>query len=532
MSSGSTRAGARCACVAVLLLLACGGGGGDNAAPSGGAIHTEWNLRSIAAGETATIRADAVDANGNPVAFTGSADGRCATVAVADGVITVTAGSETCEQRIVLTSSTGVTKEVIVQVLDPMAMDIGDGLLVRYLNDYAFKWDSYGSGGSQRISYWHPTEIGDGWYALGSIVRLTWGNVSPSVVPMVAVKDSRGLGLLAAPSSYVKVYDDHDSGATLFGSMWNPVCPAGFKALGTVTNGGNSGAGWAPPSLDAIRCVKEGYTIPGNIGARFYTDEGTGAHWFGSAWTIDPPLYTPDGYAALHAGTFLGCGAEGDSSGWQIQSCYPHAGIVNLLLVPMPLTESSDSRGLEPRLTGYAPLDASWPRFSSSVRVPYTLVPNQRSNTELQTEWNVHNSPFFTLQREEVYASLMAEDARQNPGPSTWSRTLSTGLSSTDTSTFSQEIGLSITAGGEAKFLGAGGSWEVTLTGKLGWEQATSTTYASSESKTWTFTIPPGKFVQIVQVSTQFRAINSAGQTVGAPLAGGSDVIKYLQYPP
>jgi len=505
--------------LALALLAACGGGGDGQ--PDGGAIRTELNIASIQAGQSLEIGVKAVDAQGMPVAFTVSGGSACASATASVDAITVVAGSQLCEQRLVLTSNTNVTKEVTVNVFDPMVMDIGDGLLIRYVNAFAWQWNDEDSGGTYFISYWHPVaDTGNGWYPVGSLARNTWNTPVPTV-PMVVVKDSLGTGALASPTDYVLVYNDAGSGGKHDGSMWKPVCPGGYVALGVVTN-----SGYGKPALDAVRCVKARYTTPGTIGDWLYDDRNTGADRYLSLWEIDYPSFTssPDGRAALHAGTSLGC------PGWAKTSCDP--AIANLLLLPVPVVENSDASDLEPRLTGYQELDVSMARYFSAVRLPFTLIRNQSPvNAPDRVDWNVHNSPFYTLQREEAYTPIDIIDHRQGTVEAVYTYSISTGISDTDTHSFSQEIGLEVTAGGEAKFLGSGGSWEVKLTTKLGWEQSTSSTYAESVTRQYEFRIPPGKYAEIIQVTTQFRAVSWGGFTFGEPLKGRSNVIKYLQYP-
>jgi hypothetical protein len=403
-----------------------------------------------------------------------------------------------------------------------MVMDIGDGLLIKYVNDYTWQWNDDDSGGTYYIAYWHPvSDTADGWYPVGSLARNTWNSPIPTV-PMVVVKDSLGTGALAAPTDYVLVYNDVGSGGIHDGSMWKPVCPAGYVALGVVTN-----RGYGKPSLDAVRCVEASYTTPGTIGNWLYDDRNTGADRYLSLWEIDYPDYTssPDGRAALHAGTTLGC------PGWARTSCDP--AIVNLLLVPVPVMTNADASDLEPRLTGYQELDVSKARYFSSVRLPFTLISQQApASAPDRVEWNVHSSPFYTLQREEVYTPIDIIDHRQGTEPAVYTYSITTGLSATETDRFWQEVGLEVTVGGDASFLGSGGSWEVKLTTKLGWEQTTSSTYAQSVTRDYQFTIPPGEYAEIIQVTTQFRAVSWGGFTFNDPLRGSSNIIKYLQYPP
>ncbi|OHD78629.1 MAG: hypothetical protein A2355_02445 [Spirochaetes bacterium RIFOXYB1_FULL_32_8] len=89
---------------------------------------------------------------------------------------------------------------------------------------------------------------------------------------------------------------------------------------------------------------------------------------------------------------------------------------------------------------------------------------------------------------------------------------------------------MEVTAEGGASFLGSGGKWSVKLSAKLGWQQQTATTYSFVETKTYNFTVPAQKYAQLLHVTSQFRALDSLGNTVTI-LPMKSNSLKYLQYP-
>jgi hypothetical protein len=508
--------------VVAAALSACGGdGGGGGGTPAGpGEIRPEKNVASLEPGTQAVIEVTAVDGRGNPVPFTARSSGLCASVSAGASSITVAAGTSLCSETVTIEAGTNLSKAITINVVDPATMDIGEGLLIKYVDQYTWRWNDVNTGGSTDVTFYHPDAGGNGWYPLGSYVRPGYAdpNSPANSYPMVLVKASRAADVLAAPTGYQAVWTDSGSGGTYDGSVWKPTCPVGFKALGVVVQ-----SGYAAPSTEDVRCVREDFTAPAAIGALVYTDSGTGASQDLGVWQIGTPQFPTraDDRAPLPAGTMVGC------PGYSTASC--DLGIVNLLLVPTPVHENGEDT-VEPMLTGFTNLDTSRPKFFSSVRLPFTLIPSVK-NDQANSHRNVTLTPFYFLQRQEHYVSLSALDNRQSTTATPLTYTTISTFDATEVSTFSQTVGLSVTVGGEASFLGSGGSWEVTLSAELGWEQSRSTSYGMSSGTAVEFTVPAGAFAEIVQVKTQFQAIDALGIPVGPPLAAGQNTVKYLQYP-
>jgi hypothetical protein len=247
-----------------------------------------------------------------------------------------------------------------------------------------------------------------------------------------------------------------------------------------------------------------------------------------SIWTLAYPEYTKssDGRAALLTGTNVAC------PGYEASRCAESW--VNLLLVPLPVYSYSETT-TQPELTGREPLNTAQPRFFSSVRVPFTLIASEFTKASPERiKLNIKKSPFYYLQREETYASIDIMDNSQGKNPAEYHYQISTGYLRTDQETFSHEVGVEVTAGGECSFLGTGGKWEVELSYKFGWEKSVSSTYSQSTTRDFTFTVPAGAYAEIVQVTNQFRAIPMTDEikTLGAPFNMNSNIIMYLQYPP
>lgn len=487
-------------------------------------IQVSKNVTSLTAGQSETIEVQALTAKGKSVPFSMETEGNCISVSTAAESITVTAGTELCEQTVTIKAGSAKEKTITVIVYDPMAMDIGKGLLIRYTNKYQLRGSLRGKtevfGFWLKTIFWHPiTDVENGWYPLGSLILPENEDVASH--PMIVVKDSRDGGLLAAPNKYELVWRDTNN--TQNSSIWKAVCPDGFVSFGVVTT-----STFVEPSPNDIRCMSKDFTWPAALGNIILTDRGSKSGLDVSIWNINYPEYTksPDGRAALLTGANLAC------PGYEASRC--DESWVNLLLVPLPVYSYSENT-TQPKLTGREPLDTAQPRFFSSVRVPFTLVISEFTNASPERiKLNIEKSPFYYVQREEMYTPIDIMNNAQGKKDAEYHYQISTGYSQTDQEKFSHEVGIKVTAGGECSFLGTGGKWEVELSYKFGWEKSISNTYSQVTTRDFTFTVPAGAYAEIIQVTNQFRAIPMTEEitTLSEPFNMNSNIIMYLQYPP
>ncbi len=188
--------------------------------------------------------------------------------------------------------------------------------------------------------------------------------------------------------------------------------------------------------------------------------------------------------------------------------------------------EEYDSGDIELKLTDYAAYGNINPRFSRTILVPFTLF----MDDEHTLHWKITNSPFYFMQRVEEYKSLDFFDNRQGSNDVTKTITFTTGISQTHTEMFSTQLGIEVEAGGKCGLLGTGGSWSVKLTTTLKWETTDSSQYSESTTKSTEYTIPAGKFGELLQVTGKFLLITSNGLVIGE-LPMESTGLKILEYP-
>jgi hypothetical protein len=211
----------------------------------------------------------------------------------------------------------------------------------------------------------------------------------------------------------------------------------------------------------------------------------------------------------------------------------------NLLLVPIPVVmEGDDRRDValgDP--AGFQPQQKGVSRF----RVPFTLIPSEDptcgtaecATASDRVAANMVN-PFAYLEKFDAWTAITAPlDCRTCVANATVTATYEEVFEISRASSFSRTLGLSVTVGADAKFLGSGGSVEVTVSTEFGWTESTSRTYGTTSGQAYAFPVAPGTVGQIVQVNTQFRAINEAGQVIGQPFSANSrDLVKYVSWRP
>ena len=178
-------------------------------------------------------------------------------------------------------------------------LDIG------FVTKFDLMWNDRKSGGNMNGAYYRPIipEEMEGFHSLGDLGYVDWIDVNKTAVIAVAkdVKDPSGTAL-RAPIKFEKIWDDRGSEARMNGSMWRPIPPDSYVALGVICN--NS---WSPPSVDVVRCVRADLVVPAYPGDLIWRDTKTGAKTDFSSWRTNPPdAPSGGGEIFLSPGTFIG----------------------------------------------------------------------------------------------------------------------------------------------------------------------------------------------------------------------------------
>lgn len=112
-------------------------------------------------------------------------------------------------------------------------------------------------------------------------------------------------GALAHPVGYHKIWDSAGLGSDLPISIWHPEAPEGYRCLGCV-------AGLSEPSTDEVVCIKQEMSVLGKIGDPIWNNMGTPSLQPVMVWQNNPDRKnTVDvdikrGQYGIYTGTFCG----------------------------------------------------------------------------------------------------------------------------------------------------------------------------------------------------------------------------------
>jgi hypothetical protein len=454
------------------------------------------------------ITIEARDETGNPTLFVVNGTSECVNVKTGESGVYLTGLKAPCTATFMVeVPATKESRKIIVHVKDPLTMDIGEGLTMRYWNNFV----KTGDVGNVRLM--EPKDIPDGYFSLGtSALDQDVSVASSSRVASIILSDTQNRSLLAAPESYHQVFNDGRS-------VWAPICPDNFVALGVVIIPGTNA-----PSLDHVRCVREDFTTPATIGAIRYSHYRDGADMV--LRSIEGPKNIEYGElrVPLPSHSYIQC-SDGDSLG----SCTNSAAVLHKLMIPADVVEKVDNTDMDVQLVGPEPLDETMPRFHTGVRMPFTLVPGAMALTDRADV--IENSPFYSVYRTESFTTLEGGiiDNRQGAEPISKEYSITSGYAEEETTGFSETVGISIEMSGSGPV-----GPEVTASFSYEFTHSRESKYSYSHESTSTtvFTIPGGAYAQLVQISSEWTARDNDGDLLkGGRADAGALVTKYLQYP-
>ncbi|UST80177.1 Vps62-related protein [Pseudomonas siliginis] len=265
-----------------------------------------------------------------------------------------------------------------------------DNLLINFTTEFLRIWDTNGLS-ARPASFWRPTPAPDalpGYFPLGDFVTRGVGNINGErVVAVVCEADiastdpTKGRAL-RRPDDYELVWKDSGSGSKRDLSIWRPLAPAGYVALGSVCSNDHE-----KPSLNAVRCVREDLVIASNTTDLIWDDKGSKARQRVSTWSAVPP-------AALPGEVYLASGSFFSLSDYTRPASFP----VYCLRLQIGLQMST--RPSPPVLCGETPTpveptdDATY-----TASLPWFTVNDPRYTAAEQ--WR--HSPFYLLERKDRY---------------------------------------------------------------------------------------------------------------------------------
>lgn len=144
-------------------------------------------------------------------------------------------------------------------------------LITSTTSSYTWIWSDKGSGADQDCTIFRPTPD-NGFYIVGDYAQGNYGSPTGTSLLVMALNDDPQNPLLKAPKRYERVWDDKGSGGDHDGSIWRPVAPDGYLALGCVVN-----AGYDEPNIPNYRCVRKDLVTDSTAGNQIWSDKGSGA---------------------------------------------------------------------------------------------------------------------------------------------------------------------------------------------------------------------------------------------------------------
>ena len=176
-----------------------------------------------------------------------------------------------------------------------------DDLEIQFIKAYDPNpiWTDRGSKANLDVSFWSPSP-GPGWHRVGHHAKQ--GHGFPEEATMIVKAKTNGA--LVKPTDYAEIWNDAKSGADRDVSIYAPICPSGYKALGYVANGSHR-----PPSAEEVRCVRASLLAPALPGNFIWNDSNSGARSDFGAWGILPPV-SDSRFSYLSRGLFYGAASH------------------------------------------------------------------------------------------------------------------------------------------------------------------------------------------------------------------------------
>jgi len=345
-----------------------------------------------------------------------------------------------------------------------------DALEIMFVTDYDFVYNDRGTGASASWSIWSP-KLPPGFSSLGHYAHAS--HAKPTTV-MIAVRTGNDPSAVAYPRDYQRIYHDAGTGGDQDGSIWMPIAPPGYRALGMV---GMNGHG--KPSPNAVVCVRNDLTTYASVGKKTFTDSGSGGDLDLSVWSIQPPNVVQDSKESfVTSGSFTAHASYAALTNSEV--CYA-------LKVTLP-HKNKNITNTEPKQTSLKrPAKHTDKKLSTVAYIPCISIVDPVFANNLAGQ--VRNTPIYTLERYDYYylQDFNTNDSENN-GTMSFSQT--TGMTKEHSSSMSHTFGVSMTRGMEA---GAGpvkATASVTLSYALSQTSSYSTSMMNQQTLTKQFTVP------------------------------------------
>jgi hypothetical protein len=156
-------------------------------------------------------------------------------------------------------------------------------LLVQSVDAFKCVWMDQGTGSKMDGSVFRPLPP-EGWALSGYFFRPRHSEALREKVEVFALAEKEPNGTyLRPPTDYEMIWNDKKTGARRHCTIWQPVPPPGFVALGYVVTPHHN-----KPALEAVVCVHHSCVRACSVSStRNWTDSGSGGAYDVTVWALD-----------------------------------------------------------------------------------------------------------------------------------------------------------------------------------------------------------------------------------------------------
>ena len=402
-----------------------------------------------------------------------------------------------------------------------------ENLLINFTTEFQRIWDSRGSD-SKPGSFWRPTPDPDllpGYFPLGDIVAPGFDNINQNCIAAVVcegdpqLQDASKGNALSRPDDFEQVWRDSGSGARSDLTIWRPIPPDGYVALGMVCSNGRD-----KPLLNTVRCVRSDLVIASPINHMIWSDKGSGAKEKCSAWAIQPPTAAA-GEIYFSPGTFFATHSYKK----------PTADVAYSLRMQIPLR--ADTPLVPPSLSGYEiPGPEETATSTQIARLPWFTVldPGLSPLEQLRT------SAFYRFERVDKYV-LIGHGHNKNAVGQNFKWTASRAQNVQTLEAFSDLTTIQIRTDWPYNVTSPQSlSWLLSSSIRFSARLSTDFTHAEPSSISWSASesvevitkVPTLKFVAVYQIQSDYRLLREDGTQVATDISyTDTDSLYLSEYP-
>lgn len=394
-----------------------------------------------------------------------------------------------------------------------------DNLLINFTTEFQQIWESTGAH-SEPAAFWHPTPAPDllpGYFPLGDVIVPGHENINRvKVVAVVREGDSpsddpaRGKAL-SRPDGYEQVWKDSGSGAKKNCSLWRPIPPDGYVALGLVCS-----MGYEKPSLHAVRCIREDLVVVSYVGDMIWSEEGSGAKQKFNAWEIALPAAAA-GEIYFAPGTFVG-----DSSHFR----YRHA-LTYSLRMKIPLQINTPP--VAPAISDFkTPLPPETSEATQVAMIPWFAVDDSPASASDA----LSEATYYRLERKDHY-KLVGQGHNTEDTSKLFKWTAAGGRSHEEARIFSSITSIKFDTQWRAE---ASDDRPIQFSAKLSEEfthtKTVSNGWKAPSNLAVAAIVPKNKMLAVYQLESHYDLLNEDGTQVAVSFAyTDSDSLHWIEYP-